>query len=746
VLAGTAVWSLASGLEIVAPTVASKIFWIRIQYVGVAFLPPSWILFALEYSGRRSRLLPGRLAAALYAVPGATWLLVLTSPRHAWMWESVRLPPGGFGELATERGAWFWAVHVPYSWSLVVAGVVLLLLPGAEGAARDRPRRLLGLAAVPPFLANAAYVLGGSRFLPGDFTPLGFAVTGVMVAWGLARERLFGLAPAAHRAVFDAIGDAVYVVDAEDRIVDLNRAAEQRLGRSRWKVIGGKAAQVFERWSDLIARYRDREGEVREELAFETEGGRRVVELLIFPLHGRGRRRIGRVAISRDVSERHAYQAQIEHLAFHDSLTGLPNRRWFEVTVEKALALAGRKGWGAAALFLDLDGFKAVNDALGHAMGDQLLQQVAERLRAATRGGSLLARIGGDEFALLLQDCDEAGARTAAHRLLDALHQAFGLGERAVYVEASLGMALHPQHGATVDELLTRADVAMYQAKRAGQRIAVYDPEADVYTQEQLQLEGDLHRALQNDELELHYQPILDLARRKIGAVEALLRWPHPTRGLLLPGQFLPLAEERGLAGAVDRWVLRRALRDWRSGSVEVAINLFPQTLLDPELPGLLEEEIERFHLRPSRLTLEITETALPAPERAGRVLAQLKHLGVRVVADDFGAGYSLLSYLRHFPLDGLKLHEQVIGGIGTHAADEAILEAVLLIASRTGLDVVAEGVESSAQLDWLRARRCPRVQGMFVGAPVPLATLRRERPELFAPSSPPSRRPVPVS
>jgi len=177
VLAGTAVWSLGSGLEIVAPTVASKIFWIRIQYIGVAFLPPSWLAFALEYSGR-ARLVPRRLLGALYLLPAVTWALVLTSPRHAWMWQSVGLPPAGFGELATDRGLWFWAVHVPYSWSLVVAGMALLLLPGAEGAARDRPRRLIGLAALPPFLANAAYVLGGSRFVPGDFTPLGFAVTG----------------------------------------------------------------------------------------------------------------------------------------------------------------------------------------------------------------------------------------------------------------------------------------------------------------------------------------------------------------------------------------------------------------------------------------------------------------------------------------------------------------------------------------------------------------------------------------
>lgn len=742
-LAATAVWSVASGLEIVAPVAASKLFWIRIQYLGVAFLPPCWLVFALEYSGRAKRLIRG-LTPVLFTIPAVTWALILTSPRHPWMWRSVALPPAGFGELATERGPWFWFVHVPYSWCLIAIGLFLLLRGGSEGPVRDRQRRLLGFAALPPLAANVAYVLGGSRFVPGDFTPLGFAVTGAMVAWGLGREQLFGLAPAAHRAVFDAIGDSVYVVDAEDRIVDLNRAAELGMGRSRWQVIGTTASQVFGRWSDLIERYRDRH-EVREELAVETDRGRRIFELLIFPLQRRGRRLGGRVAISRDVSERQAHQAQIEHLAYHDPLTGLPNRRWFEQTVEKALSLASRKSWPAAAVFLDLDGFKTVNDALGHAIGDELLHQVAQRLQAGTRSGNLVARIGGDEFALLLQDCDESGARVAAGRLLDTLHRVFPLGERPVYVEASLGVALYPQHGRTVDELLTRADVAMYQAKRAGQRIAVYDSETDIYTQERLELEAELRDALVREEFELHYQPVLDLAGRGITAVEALVRWPHPRRGLLLPDQFLPLAEERGLATALDRWVVRRALADWRRGSIGVAVNLFPQSLFDPDLPDLLAEEIERHHLRPERLTLEITETALPSPERAGRVLAQLKHLGVRVVADDFGAGYSLLSYLRHFPLDGLKLHEKVVGGIGQHVADEAILEAVLLLASRTGLDVVAEGVESSAQLDWLRARRCPRVQGLYIGAPVPLATLRRQRPELFSPSIP-GRRPVSVS
>ncbi len=744
VLAATAVWSVASGLEIVASTIGSKVFWVRVQYVGVAFLPPCWMVFALEYSGR-SRVLTRRLGAALFAVPLATWILVLTSPRHAWIWESIALPAQGLGALVTDRGFWFWTIHVPYSWSLVAAGVVLLVRSGGEGPVRDRQRRLIGFAALPSLLANAAYLLGGGRFLLGDFTPLGFAVTGAMVAWGLAREQLFGLAPTAHRAVFDAIGDAVFVVDAEDRIVDLNRAAEQRTRRSRWHVIGASAAQVFSRWPDLIERYRDRE-EVREELVIDTEEGRRVLELVIFPLRWAGERLRGRVAISRDVSERRAYQAQIEHLAFHDPLTGLPNRRWFEVTVGKALALAERKGWPAVAMFFDLDGFKAVNDALGHAAGDALLQRVAGRIQATSRSGTLVARIGGDEFALLLQDCDETGAQAAASRLLDALHEKFEVSGRSVFVEASVGVALYPKHGGSVDELLTRADVAMYQAKRAGQRIAVYDAEADSYTQEQLQLELELHRALREGELDLHYQPVLDLTLGRISGVEALVRWPHPERGMLAPGQFLSLAQERGLGGVLDRYVIRRAMSEWRSGQAGIAVNLFPQSLLDPELPAFLGEELERQHFRPERLTLEITETALPAPERAGPVLARLKYLGVRVVADDFGTGYSLLSYLRHFPLDGLKLHQDVIGGIGRHVGDEAILEAVLLLASRTGLDVVAEGVESSAQLDWLRARRCPRVQGMFVGAPVPLAALRRERPELFAPPPRPSRRAASLS
>ncbi|SFE92685.1 putative bifunctional diguanylate cyclase/phosphodiesterase [Blastococcus tunisiensis] len=420
-----------------------------------------------------------------------------------------------------------------------------------------------------------------------------------------------------------------------------------------------------------------------------------------------------------------------ERHARHDPLTGLLNRRALYEDARGLLAKASFKR-PLAFLLLDLSEFKSVNDTLGHTAGDLLLQRVAATLQAAVRPEDLVVRLGGDEFGVLLAHLpDTAAAQGRAEQLLRRLREApFTVEGVDLSVDASIGVALAPEHGRTLPELLQRADVAMYQAKRSRRGTAVYDPRTDQHTVGQLAMVTDLRRALDNDEFVLHYQPKVSLRDMQVTSVEALVRWRHPTRGLLPPGEFLPVLERSGLMQPLTRWVLRQAIQQaasWRRAGMplQVAVNISPRSLLQDDLPARVLAALLAAELPASLLQLEITETAVMTnPERAAFVLTQLQSRGVEVAIDDFGAGYTSLAFLRILPITALKIDRSLIKDMLDQEADEAVTSAVTDLAHRLGFSVIAEGVESLALLDRLAALGCDQVQGYVISAPLPPAAL----------------------
>jgi diguanylate cyclase (GGDEF)-like protein len=422
---------------------------------------------------------------------------------------------------------------------------------------------------------------------------------------------------------------------------------------------------------------------------------------------------------------------EIEHQALHDPLTGLPNRRLLRDRCVRALDGARASGRQVALLVMDLDGFKEVNDALGHASGDRLLTRVAERLADALGEGETIARLGGDEFAVLLPEvASPEAALGRADGLLAALAVPFDLMGLRLDVAGSVGVAVHPEHGHDVDTLLRRADVAMYAAKRAATARELYEPARDDSSAARLTLMADLRRALATDELELHYHPKVDLSTGAVLGVEALVRWRHPLRGMVPPLDFVPSAEQTGLIAPLSERVLELALEQcavwWADGlRLHVAVNVSARNLLDGDLPALVSRLLTRAGLPPAALELEITESAVMAdPVRAEAVLVALAGLGVGLSVDDFGTGYSSLAYLSRLPVDEMKIDREFVSRMDDGERDWIIVEASIALARRLGLRVVAEGVETEAMRRRLAHAGCDLAQGYLFTQPLPAAEL----------------------
>jgi diguanylate cyclase (GGDEF)-like protein len=437
---------------------------------------------------------------------------------------------------------------------------------------------------------------------------------------------------------------------------------------------------------------------------------------------------VGRVWSFRDITETKRLEGELAHQAFHDSLTNLPNQALFRDRVEHALTRVQRQHTRVAVLFLDLDNFKTVNDSLGHTVGDELLVAVTARLERCLRQGDTAARMGGDEFAMLLEDLETTEDATAiAERMIAALRRPFAIVGKEVFIGASIGVAFDAS-GAGTDQLLRNADLAMYTAKMRGRgRCQVFEPEMHIAAVERLEVEADLRRACERDEFRVHYQPIVDVRTGFIGAVEALVRWQHPTRGLLPPAGFIPLAEETGLIQEIGRKVLQEACLQVRAWQLElgtvprlgVSVNLSPRQLTDPKLVADVAKALETAGLAAESLTLEITESAMMHDtETAVARLLELKALGVSLAVDDFGTGYSSLSYLQRFPIDSLKIDRSFVAGIDGDAEQSALARAIVRLAQTLQLHAVAEGVETATQLERLKELGCRYAQGFFLAMP----------------------------
>jgi diguanylate cyclase (GGDEF)-like protein/PAS domain S-box-containing protein len=541
------------------------------------------------------------------------------------------------------------------------------------------------------------------------------------------------------QAVLDNVSEGIVIIDENGLIESVNLSVERLFGYEPQEPVGRPFASLIEteRQGEIPAIAAAAAGSSAQSRvrgpAADTVGRR--CDGSTFPMELElGRMaygdRVHTLAVVRDISERKSHTAALEHQALHDDLTGLANRTLFGQHVVKALAIAKRDDEPRSVLVMDLNGFKQVNDTLGHDHGDALLKLVGGRLQSVLRDADTVARLGGDEFAILPEGAtDLVAAAGVAWKIQKACEPPFAISGELIHIDSSVGIALYPEHGTNTTDLLRRADLAMYEAKRSGAAHAVFDAEHEQQLARHLALLGDLRTCIARDQLVLHYQPKIDLSTRSVSGVEALIRWNHPSLGLLAPGSFMPEVERIELIEPVTRWVLDEALRQqqsWRNKGLDltVAVNIAAGSLRpESDLPDTVADLITGYGAGADRLTLELTERSLieaGAPE----VLNRLHLMGVGVSVDDFGTGYSSLAYLQRLPVDEIKVDRSFVTDLLKASDNEVIVRSTVDLAHNLGLRVVAEGVEDEDVLELLAGYGCDSAQGFFFSRPRSAAEL----------------------
>ncbi|WP_420475628.1 EAL domain-containing protein [Noviherbaspirillum sp. ST9] len=539
--------------------------------------------------------------------------------------------------------------------------------------------------------------------------------------------------------VFDSASEGIVITDAECRIEAVNPAFTRITGYTAQEAMGklsrmmtGAGAELNQDMLSNLANSGHWQGEMRDR---RKNGDWYPAWLSISTVRDAERNITNYVGVFTDNTRRKEDETRLQFLASHDSLTGMWNRSGMMNKFSLEIERARTSGRQLALLFIDLDRFKTVNDTLGHLAGDQLLVAAAGRMRAQLKPNDIAARLGGDEFTVLLDDPLSSGAAAdLAERLLAAMGQPFAIGGQEMFVTASIGIACYPADGHDAATLLKNADVAMYRAKQRGKNTFQFFT-SDMNTQafEQLLLENSLRRALDRGEFELHYQPQFSATTGAVAGVEALIRWRHPELGLVLPGTFISLAEQNGLIVPIGAWVLREACRqgkEWLDAGVDfghIAVNLSAKQFSSGDLLDTIRAAVDGSGMPASRLEFEITEsTIMQNPAEAVVMLDRIRAMGAALSIDDFGTGYSSLVSLKQYPLDSLKIDRGFVKGIPGDADDIAITEAIIAIANKMGLKVVAEGVETREQADFLRGAGCGVLQGFLLGRPMPAADLVR--------------------
>jgi diguanylate cyclase (GGDEF)-like protein/PAS domain S-box-containing protein len=535
----------------------------------------------------------------------------------------------------------------------------------------------------------------------------------------------------------DSIGEAVLRTDAQDQVTYLNRKAEEMTGWRREEARGRPMAEVLRLIESvgspavgnaLGVATDGEQADFTNFILVRRDGLECGIERKVTPIQDPDGRVTGAVVAFHDVTAAQAKSLQMSHLAQHDVLTDLPNRLLFNDRLTQAIALADRQGKQLAVMFIDLDHFKKINDSLGHDVGDKLLQSVAGRLLACVRRSDTVSRLGGDEFVILLSQVEHAeDAAYSARKILRALTAPHIIDNKSLDINASIGVSTYPSDGQDAEGLMNRADNAMYEAKEHGRNnYQFFRHEMHARLAERQLLEADLRCALGRNEFLLHYQPKLGLQTGEITGVEALIRWLHPQRGVIYPAQFVPIAEECGLIVPIGQWVLLEACKQakaWRNsglGVVPVSVNVSAAEFGAKDFLSGVRAVLIATGVQPQHLELELTETVLMRDAEAAVVtLAKLKAMGVQLAIDDFGTGYSSFTYLRRFPSDALKLHQSFVQEITVDPADAAIVSAMINLGRSLKQRVIAEGVETRAQLKFLQRHGCGEGQGFYFSPPV---------------------------
>jgi diguanylate cyclase (GGDEF)-like protein/PAS domain S-box-containing protein len=883
-----AVWSFGYGLEIAAPGFPLKLLSAKLQYLGIVGVPLFWWIYSVHFTGYSSWLSRrSRFFLALF--PIATLLLAWTNEWHSLIWAEVEPNTRGpFHDITFTYGPWFW-LNTFYSYLLMLSGTLLLIrfFIQSQGLFRRQVRTVL-FAAFVPWLSNVAYLFGINPVPDLDLTPFAFTITGLLIAWGFFRLQFLDIVPLARHAIVEGMTDGVFVLDARNRIVDVNPSV-RALFKGVSEFIGQPAGEIFAGYPDMIDRFREVK-DAREVLTIQACGANIYFELRISPLydqHGnfsgrlivlqditeqeqakldlikahdeledrvqerttelkaanqmlqievaarkqaeaalraseaelramftamtdavmvfdrRGRwikiaptnpsysllqgpaeHLIGKtlheilpvevadtileqihqaletqktmsvdyslknngqtlwfsgaispiqdqqvILVAHDITDRKNFEEQLVYKTLHDVLTGLPNRRLFMERLELAFERVKRHPRRLiAVLFMDLDRFKVINDSLGHASGDKFLIAIAQKLRQSLRSVDTIARFGGDEFAILVDDIkDSSEAIRVAGRIQQELSSPFLVDGHEVFTSASIGIALTTHGYRYPEEILRDADAAMYRAKAEGRgRHEIFSAEMHAQNLALLQMETDLRLAIDNQQFQIYYQPIVDLASWKIVCVEALLRWQHPKLGMLLPKDFLALAEETRLISAIGEWVLRtvcsrgKRWHDLGHEKLRVAVNVSPRQFQELHLLDLIPGVLTETGLEPGFLALEICEESVMKDiDLAIRTLEELRHTGIHISIDDFGMGYSSLSYLKDFPAGSLKMDRSFLTDVTQNQNDASIASAIIAMAHTLQISVVAEGVETREQLEFLLEQKCDQAQGYLFSEPL---------------------------